>query len=176
MKKIVLSALIAVSMMACKNEDGYVPSEFPTGKYSKVLDFNFKVPYKNSDGGVKTIKVTFNDAVTYDVIFDTGCGVPISMSILEASQLYKDGSLSGLDKVGNTVVSTADGNVSSVDVYVVKTVSLTDEEGNKRTIYNVPVTISENPNAPLLIGTPLLSNFARQYEVDEVNQVIKFKE
>ncbi|MEE1119267.1 MAG: retroviral-like aspartic protease family protein [Bacteroidales bacterium] len=125
-----------------------------------------EIPYREI-GGVKQIPVKINGMGFY-MIFDTGCSTNL-ISKLELLSLIKNGVISEEDFLGVTQSSIADGSVVENLVVNLKEVVLDD----KIIFYNVQASVSENIEAPLLLGNEIL-NQVESYEIDNNEEVIKF--
>ncbi len=104
--------------------------------------------------GVYYIPIRVN-GTEMDFIFDTGAGI-ISMSYLEASFLYKQGKITDDDLLGKEDMRDATGNISEGTVINLKEVAI----GNIK-LYNVRAIVTDNVNAPLLLGQTALEKFGR---------------
>jgi predicted aspartyl protease len=101
------------------------------------------------------------------MIFDTGCS-GVAMSVLELNTLIKHGYISPDDVIGMTTAQIADGSIVENAVVNLKKLQIGDY-----VCHNVQATISENENAPLLLGNGALRDVA-SFEVDDEAGVIKF--
>ena len=88
-------------------------------------------------------------------IFDTGASI-ISISETEARFLYKQGTLTEADFVGEANFTDANGDISSGMIVKLRTVKIGD-----RTLHNVQASIVPNSNAPLLLGQTALGQFGK---------------
>lgn len=119
-------------------------------------------------GGVKYVDVSVN-GVGFEMIFDTGCsGAHISAA--EANYLYTKGSLTDDDILGKSQSQIANGTIVEDMVVNLKEVVV----GGKIRCTNVTATVSDNDNAPLLLGNEVLNRVA-SYSIDNENQTIEFK-
>jgi predicted aspartyl protease len=160
--------LIAVLLLSCGNK-----RQPPV--YEDLVDFGtedsdvqevVKIPFR-SVGGVKFVKVTVN-GVGFDMIFDTGCsGALISMA--EANYLYQKGRLSVDDILGVSQSMIADGSIVENMVVNLREVVIGDQ------IYcpNVQATVSNNIDAPLLLGNEILDRVAT-ITIDNENEELIF--
>jgi len=117
--------------------------------------------------GVTTIPVEVNGMV-FDFIFDTGAS-DMTLSILEARFLYKNGLIDESDLGEEVHYQTASGNTATGLQLNLRSVKI----GNKQ-LTNVGATIIDNPDAPLLLGQSALSRFGTVL-VDYPNSRIIFK-
>jgi len=160
--------LIAVLLLSCGNK-----RQPPV--YEDLVDFGaeesdvqevVKIPFR-SVGGVKFVKVTVN-GVGFDMIFDTGCsGALISMA--EANYLYQKGRLSVDDILGVSQSMIADGSIVENMVVNLREVVIGDQ------IYcpDVQATVSNNIDAPLLLGNEILDRVAT-ITIDNENEELIF--
>ena len=174
-----------MAFLICSCDDSktsYVPSKVNTDTLSHARNNNsdhshscFSVNYKDSRNGVKTIHVKLNDAVGFDAIFDTGCSGML-ISLQEAMSLVKAGTLTDDDSIGSQKSSIANGEIVENQVYKINEVSVVDTKGVKHSVYNVPVSVVENPGADVLIGNIIIDRLAEySYTVDLKNKVIVFQ-
>ncbi len=137
-------------------------------QYGQSLNDNIiSVPFTEKNG-VKFIKVSIN-GFGFKMIFDTGCSGTL-ISIAEANYLYQKGVLTQEDFIGVTQSQIADGSIVENMVINLKEVII---NGQIRCT-NVKATVSDNNNAPLLLGNEILNRVAT-YVVDNENQCIHFK-
>ena len=102
------------------------------------------------DGGVSVIPCKVN-GLNLDLIFDTGAA-DVSLSIVEASFMFKNGYLSPDDIVGSSNFMDASGNINEGVVLNLKEIEIA---GLK--LYNVTASIVKNNKAPLLLGQSAIS-------------------
>ena len=112
--------------------------------YDNIVSVSFK-----EKGGVKYVPVTVN-GFGFEMIFDTGCSGTL-ISIAEAQYLFSKGLLENM--VVNLREVVIDGKIRCV---------------------NVKASVSNNNNAPLLLGNEILDR-AASYSVDNENELIHFK-
>lgn len=177
--------ILGVIFLICSCDDSktsYVPSKVQTDSLSHVTDANrehsygcFSVNYKDARDGVKTIHVKLNDAVGFDAIFDTGCSGML-ISLQEAMSLVKAGTLTNDDSIGSQRSSIANGEIVENQIYKIHEVSIVDTKGIKHSVYDVPVSIVENPGADVLIGNIIIDRLAEySYTIDLKNKIIVFQ-
>lgn len=118
------------------------------------------------EGGTYNIKCKINDLPLY-FVFDTGAS-DVSLSMVEASFMMKNGYLSKDDVIGSTYFSDAVGNVNVGTVINLRKVQFGDLELN-----NVRASVVKNQKAPLLLGQTVLSRLGK-FEIDNKNKVIRF--
>lgn len=130
----------------------------------KKQEYVTEIPF-SWDGGNCYVKCKIND-LPMQFVFDTGAS-DVSMSMVEASFMMKNGYLSKSDVVGSTKFSDALGNVSEGTIIVLKKVQFGDVE-----LDNVRASVVRNQKAPLLLGQTVLSR-AGKIEIDNQRKVIK---
>lgn len=150
-------------------------TETETDSNSSQVSFNpeytdeeVEVPFVEQDG-VKLIDVTVNRQLTVKMIIDSGCSSTL-ISIAEARYLYEKGCITQEDILGTSQAQIADGSIVENMVINLRELVI----GNKIVCTNVTATVSENAQAPLLLGNEVL-NRAPAYSVDNEHQVIRFK-
>lgn len=111
------------------------------------------VPMTPADG-VYYITAEIN-GVPMKFVFDTGASV-ISLSLVEAEFLYKQGTLVDDDFKGTVKFCDANGYISDGAVVVLRTVKLGD-----LILENVEASIVMNQQAPLLFGQTALMQFGK---------------
>ena len=171
-----MSAVIMLASCDSKKEkyDPYAIS----GENNKpvVSKSSFEVPYKKTESNLMTVHVNLNGKNSYDAIFDTGCSGGVSISTLEALDFDKSGTLDDVELISTATSTLADGSEREVVVYELKSLTITDKNGQEHTLTNVPVIIEENLNADIIIGASVINNLAKNsYTVDLKKQVIRFE-
>ena len=132
-----------------------------------VRSGNAVVIKMKKENGVYKIPVRIN-GVIMDFIFDTGAGI-ISISDLEATFLYKQGKITKDDIIGSEKFQDATGTISDGAIINLKEISI----GN-RTLYNVRASVTDNINAPLLLGQSALEKFGK-ITIDYANEEMIFE-
>lgn len=167
---ILLLVLVAsiVTLQSCGSkklqpEPMYYGSDYD---YDDCNDY-VEIPYKEY-GGVKTIQVKINDCIEFPMIFDTGCS-GLSLSIHEVYALAKQGCISSQDIIGYEYATIADGSIVKDMVIKLNKISIGD-----LTCRNVKATVSDNENAPLLLGNGVLDN-VYSFQIDNASKTIKFQ-
>lgn len=165
--KCVLCLFCAISISSCGGKKAK-PDSLASSHYCDDSDYGnvIEVPFKK-EGGVRIIQVKINDCAEFPMIFDTGCS-GVSISILELATLIKHGYITEEDVVGITQAQIADGTVVEKAVVNLRKLKIGDYE-----CYNVEASISENVEAPLLLGNDALKD-VESFKVDEEAQVIRF--
>lgn len=123
-----------------------------------------EVPF-TKEGGVCKIKCKINDLPLY-FIFDTGAS-EVSLSMVEATFMLKNGYLSERDVIGSQAYMDANGNVSVGTKINLKKVSFGDSE-----LTNVRASVVRNQKAPLLLGQSVLGRLGK-IEIDNQKRVLR---
>ena len=123
-----------------------------------------EVPFTKEDGVCK-VKCRVNDLPLY-FIFDTGAS-DVTLSMVEATFMVKNGYLSDSDIVGSQRYMDANGNVSVGTV-----INLKEVDFGGFTLNNVKATVVLNQKAPLLLGQSVLGRLGK-IEIDNQRQVLK---
>lgn len=170
MKKIPIFILMFCLLLSCENKTGQPVYEDVTclDDESFELDENEVIVPFRSVGGVKYVRVTVN-GVGVNMIFDTGCSGAL-ISVAEANYLYQKGLLSMDDIIGFAHSQIADGSIVENMVVNLREVVV----GDAIICHDVEATVSNNIDAPLLLGNGVLDR-AASYTVDNENEVIRFK-
>ena len=113
------------------------------------------------------VKCQIND-LPMRFVFDTGAS-DVSLSMVEASFMMKNGYLSEKDVIGSAKFSDAVGNVSEGTVINLRKVQFGDVE-----LDNVKASVVRNQKAPLLLGQTVLSRIGK-IEIDNEKKVLKLR-
>lgn len=190
-KNIVIVFLVGIALTSCattkkKKNIVFYDVDEPTESTTKdsipstqeVLD-NLEVEYSKDEntvsvpfeekGGVKWIEVDVNGEFTVPMILDSGCSTTL-ISIAEARYLYEKGCITQDDVLGMTQAQIADGSIVNNMVINLRQIII----GGKIICYNVKATVSNNAQAPLLLGNEVLDR-APSYSVDNIKNQIIFK-
>lgn len=90
--------------------------------------------------------------------------------------LVKAGTLTNDDSIGSQRSSIANGEIVENQIYKIHEVSIVDTKGIKHSVYDVPVSIVENPGADVLIGNIIIDRLAEySYTIDLKNKIIVFQ-
>ncbi len=162
LSKCLLCFVCVVMVSACGGRKIKPDPYFAESDYDHVIE----VPFKKQDG-VRIIQVKINDCAEFPMIFDTGCS-GISISILELATLVKHGYISEDDVIGITQAQIANGDVVEEAVVNLKKLQIGDYE-----CHNIQAIISENEEAPLLLGNGALKD-VDSFSVDDEEHVIRF--
>ena len=171
--RIILGIFITATLFSCggdKKKPIYVDldeiseesdsTEVPSG--NEVV-----VPFRN-ENGVKYVQVSVN-GVGFEMIFDTGCSGAL-ISAAEANYLYQKGKLFPDDILGTTQSHIADGSIVENMVVNLKEVVI----NNQITCSDVQATVSNNINAPLLLGNEVLDRLAT-IKIDNEHEALIFQ-
>ena len=133
---------------------------------SDYYDDEVVVPFKEF-GGVRTIQVKINNCSEFPMIFDTGCS-GMTLSIAEVYVLAKQGCITADDIEGYGYSTIADGSIVQNMIINLKQIQI-----GELVCYNVRASVSDNENAPLLLGNGVL-NQVESFSTDNLNKTIKF--
>ena len=122
-----------------------------------------EIPF-TEDGGNCYVRCQIN-GLPMRFVFDTGASV-VSMSMVEASFMMKNGYLTSRDVVGSQRFSDAQGNVNEGTVVNLRKVHFGDVE-----LENVRASVVRNQKAPLLLGQSVLSRIGK-IEIDNQKKMI----
>ena len=177
MKKIALFILF-ISIFGCGNSEKKRNIDYSSGVEQKSKNTNSiieendisndnNVLYMEEEHGVRYIWIEVN-GIKLRFIFDTGAS-NICISISEASVLYRQGTLTEDDIIGNEEFQDATGRISEGTKVNLKKVKVGDN-----ILENVEATVMDNIDAPLLLGQSVLERFGN-IEIDNENNRIVFK-
>lgn len=119
------------------------------------------------EGGNCFVNCKIND-LPMKFVFDTGAS-DVSLSMVEATFMMKNGYLSDRDVVGSARFSDAVGNVNEGTV-----INLRKVEFGGVTLDNVKASVVRNQIAPLLLGQTVLSRIGK-IEIDNQRKVIQLR-
>ena len=166
-----LLIFLGIVLFSCSNEKKRRPVYVDLNEESTVTTSTVEVPFKEH-AGVKFVHVQVN-GVGWNMIFDTGCSSTL-LSLSEARYLAEKGLLVQEDILGISQAQIADGSIVENMVVNLREVKIPTSNGSSIDCRNVQATVSENINAPLLLGNKVLDEVAENYIVDNVNKVIHF--
>lgn len=126
-----------------------------------------EIPFSRETGGLCKVKCDIN-GLPLNFWLDTGAS-DVSLSMVEATFMMKNGYLTKDDVVGSSYFLDANGNVSEGTVINLRTVKFGDSE-----LKNVKASVVNNLKAPLLLGQSILSRLGA-VEIDNAKQVIRIK-
>ena len=169
--KTVLYALMIVFLLSCTQEKKrpVYYSDDTNLEYQDITlsDKEISIPFRE-ENGVKYIQVEVN-GMPLEMIFDTGCSSTL-LSLTEANYLYQKGKLAKEDLLGISKSQIADGSIVENMVVNLKEIVIDDQI----VCPNVTATVSNNLNAPLLLGNEILNRLAT-ITIDNDNNKLKFK-
>jgi aspartyl protease family protein len=125
------------------------------------------IPMSTDKSGAYYVMAKIN-GVEMKFILDTGASV-VSISIVEAEFLYKQGKLDQSDILGQGQLVDATGGISNNTIINLRNVTI-----GSTTIHNVQAAVSDNQEAPLLLGQTVLSRFGKM-TVDYTNRQLIFE-
>lgn len=111
------------------------------------------IEMRRNNGGLFEIECTMNNRVTVPFFLDSGCSestIPVHIFVT----LYKAGTVTQDDLLPNRTFTLADGSTVEKHRFMLKKIKI-----GEKTFYNIPVSISDNVNSPLLLGQDVLSRF-----------------
>ena len=123
-----------------------------------------EVPF-SKESGVCKVKCNVN-GLPLHFIFDTGAS-DVTISMVEATFMMKNGYLSSSDVVGSQRYMDANGDVSVGTIINIKNVTFGGLDLN-----NVRASVVRNQKAPLLLGQSVLGRLGK-IEIDNSNNVLK---
>ena len=130
----------------------------------KKEEMTSEIPFTVENGNCY-VKCKIND-LPMRFVFDTGAS-DVSLSMVEASFMMKNGFLSEKDVMGSVKFSDAVGNVSEGTVINLRKVQFGDVE-----LDNVKASVVKNQKAPILLGQTVLSRIGK-IEIDKDKKVLK---
>lgn len=161
---IVLAVIIAIfSSCGNSNKKPNIPYVESSSEY---YEEDIIVPF-NDFGGVRTIQVKINNCSEFPMIFDTGCS-GMTLSIAEVYVLAKQGCITADDIEGYGYSTIADGSIVQNMIINLKQIQIGELK-----CYNIKASVSDNENAPLLLGNGVL-NQVESFSTDNINKTIKF--
>lgn len=130
---------------------------------NSVVDVS-EIPFEKENGVCK-VKCKIN-GLPLHFIFDTGAS-EVTLSMVEATFMMKNGYLSGKDVVGSQRYMDANGDVSVGTV-----INLKDVDFGGHSLTNVRASVVRNQKAPLLLGQSVLGRLGK-IEIDNSKRVLK---
>ena len=134
-----------------------------TGADERVADVS-EIPFEKENGVCK-VKCKIN-GLPLHFVFDTGAS-DVTLSMVEATFMMKNGYLSGRDVVGSQRYMDANGDVSVGTV-----INLRNVDFGGHSINNVRASVVRNQKAPLLLGQSVLGRLGK-IEIDNSRKVLK---
>ena len=123
-----------------------------------------EVPF-TKESGVCKVKCNVN-GLPLHFIFDTGAS-DVTISMVEATFMMKNGYLSSSDVVGSQRYMDANGDVSVGTI-----INLKDVTFGEHSLNNVRASVVRNQKAPLLLGQSVLGRLGK-IEIDNSKNVIR---
>ena len=134
---------------------------------TKIEEDNSEQLEMEVENGVRYVWIEVN-GIKLRFVFDTGAS-SICLSTVEASVLYRQGTLQKSDILSSEYFQDATGKISEGTKVNLRSVKVGNTE-----LQNVEATVINNANAPLLLGQTVLERFG-SIEIDNVNNRIKLK-
>ena len=123
-----------------------------------------EIPF-TKESGVYKVKCKIN-GLPLHFVFDTGAS-DVTISMVEATFMMKNGYLTGNDVVGSQRYMDANGDVSVGTI-----INLRDVDFGGQSLTNVRASVVRNQKAPLLLGQSVLGRLGK-IEIDNGKSVIK---
>ena len=123
-----------------------------------------EIPF-DKENGICKVKCKIN-GLPLHFVFDTGAS-DVTLSMVEATFMMKNGYLTGKDVIGNQRYMDANGDVSVGTV-----INLKDVNFGGKSLTNVRASVVRNQKAPLLLGQSVLGRLGK-IEIDNSKNVIK---
>lgn len=149
-----------------ETQEQVVPSP-PISETDYPATRDIAVPYIEY-GGVKFVEVEINGSIGKRMIIDSGCSTTL-ISVAEANYLVQKGVLTEEDIVGQSPSMIADGSITVNTEVCLRELVI----GGLISCTNVCAVVSDNVNAPMLLGNEVL-NRAGSYTMDNLNNQIIF--
>lgn len=171
-RKLLSALLVAAMAVSCGNKSNDAGSgridPYEESETGKII-----IPY-TEEYGVKKVDVKLNGE-TFKMYWDTGASTS-SISIYELGMLCKAGKVSAGDFIGLSPSQIADGSISVGMVFKIRELEILGNDGKSISISDVEVTVSDNENAPLLLGNDATEALGKKYTINPDEQVIEFEE
>ena len=132
----------------------------PTNKDEIVSEIPFV-----KENGIYKVQCKIN-GLPMHFVFDTGAS-DVTLSMIEANFMMKNGYLSAKDVVGSQKFMDANGNINVGTIINIKNVAF-----GEFNLSNVRATVVRNQRAPLLLGQSVLGRLGK-IEIDNPNQILK---
>ena len=145
---------------AKKQSIGIMPVDNQGTKGNGVSEIPF-----DKENGICKVKCKIN-GLPLHFVFDTGAS-DVTLSMVEATFMMKNGYLTGKDVIGNQRYMDANGDVSVGTV-----INLKDVNFGGQSLTNVRASVVRNQKAPLLLGQSVLGRLGK-IEIDNAKNVIK---
>lgn len=131
----------------------------------KVIQNNSQAIKMKKNGNIYEIPISLNDVVNTDFIIDTGAS-NVSITPDLALLLIKSGTINSEDWLKDKYYQFADGSIAKSKTFKIKKLKI----GTKY-LYNVECSISNNLQAPLLLGQNVLNRFGK-VTIDNEKQIL----
>ena len=123
-----------------------------------------EIPF-TKESGVCKVKCNIN-GLPLHFVFDTGAS-DVTVSMVEANFMMKNGYLSNKDVVGNQKYMDANGEITVGTV-----INLKEVDFGGMNLTNVRASVVRNQKAPLLLGQSVLSRLGK-IEIDNSKNIMK---
>ena len=123
-----------------------------------------EIPFEKENGVCK-VKCKIN-GLPLHFVFDTGAS-DVTLSMVEATFMMKNGYLTGKDVVGSQGYMDANGDVSVGTI-----INIRDVDFGGHSLKNVRASVVRNQKAPLLLGQSVLGRLGK-IEIDNSRKVLK---
>lgn len=130
----------------------------------QAVEHKVEIPFERKNG-VTEVQCKIND-LPLSFIFDTGAG-DVTISMVEASFMLKNGYLTSKDMLGRQNYMTASGEITEGTVINLNTIEIGGLKLN-----NVRASVVKSQKAPLLLGQSVLSRLGK-IEIDNAAKVLK---
>lgn len=175
MKKLLIIIVGMLLLMSC-NKQKPTPRQPIMGKRTELSvqsnSNKVSVPFHRTESGLAEVQVSLN-GVPFNMWWDTGASLT-SISALELAKLVKEGKIVEDDYIQTVTATVADGTEVEEDLFLIKELYLKGENDKDLIIYNIYATVSDNLNAPLLIGQNVIQQLP-QHTFNESKSVIEFE-
>ena len=139
----------------------------PAGNQGTKGNVVSEIPF-DKENGICKVKCKIN-GLPLHFVFDTGAS-DVTLSMVEATFMMKNGYLSGKDVIGNQRYMDANGDVSVGTV-----INLKDVNFGGQSLTNVRASVVRNQKAPLLLGQSVLGRLGR-IEIDNSKHVLRISQ
>ena len=136
----------------------------PNSSSDDVVADISEIPFEKENGVCK-VKCKIN-GLPLHFVFDTGAS-DVTLSMVEATFMMKNGYLTGKDVVGSQRYMDANGDVSVGTI-----INIRDVDFGGHSLKNVRASVVRNQKAPLLLGQSVLGRLGK-IEIDNSRKVLK---
>ena len=136
----------------------------PNSASNDVVADISEIPFEKENGVCK-VKCKIN-GLPLHFVFDTGAS-DVTLSMVEATFMMKNGYLTGKDVVGSQRYMDANGDVSVGTI-----INIRDVDFGGHSLKNVRASVVRNQKAPLLLGQSVLGRLGK-IEIDNSRKVLK---